>query len=194
MKKVASSIGLSVLMLLLCLPAEAQLLKKLGKRAEAAAERTILNRTDKEVSKGTDKAIDGILTGGNKDATEKDGTAGNGNVGSAILGGSMADVPDAYTFSYRATMRIISDDGEMDVLYWLEPEATYFGTTVLLEEQHGNVTVMDLERQSMLMFMEMEYIPKKKRKDAFRMVCTDLTAEKLAIRKADYQTMSLGGR
>lgn len=37
---------------------EAQLLKKLKKRAEKAAERTILNRTDKEVSKKTDKTID----------------------------------------------------------------------------------------------------------------------------------------
>src|SRR5690606_17632554 len=173
-------------------------------------------------------------------------------------------------------------------LYWLEPDATYFGSTVLLEGQHGNVNVMDLERQSMVMFMEtggqkmamrmqanqqvidryvqeaagedspddvkltpiagktilgyackgfqmetddgiakvwvteeapvgsisgalyadrvpggtlgfgaealfmeMEYIPKKKKKDAFRMVCTDLTAAKLTIRKADYQTMAL---
>src|SRR5690606_36331379 len=44
------------------------------------------------------------------------------------------------------------------------------------------------------LLMEMEYIPKKKKKDAVRMVCTDLAATKLTIRKADYQTMSLGGR
>lgn len=291
MKKVASIIGLSVLMLVLCMPAEAQLLKKLAERAEKAAERTILNRADKEVSKSTDKAIDGILSGSDKNGTATDGTAGNGNAGPAILGGNLDDVPDAYTFSYRATMRMISDDGEMDMLYWLEPDAAYFGSTVLLGEQQSNVTVMDLERQSMVMFMEtggqkmamrmrgnqqvidqyvqeaagedspddvkltpiagktilgyackgfqmetddgiakvwvteeapvgsisgalyadrvpggtlgfgaealfmeMEYIPKKKKKDAFRMVCTDLTAAKLTIRKADYQTMALGGR
>lgn len=75
MKKIARSIGLSALLLLLCTPAEAQLLKKLGKRAEKAVERTILNRTDKEVSKGTDKAIDGVLKkedGSEQDTIEED--------------------------------------------------------------------------------------------------------------------------
>lgn len=44
---------------LLCgINAEAQLLKKLKKRAEQAAERTILNKTDEVVSKKTEKTID----------------------------------------------------------------------------------------------------------------------------------------
>ena len=43
-------------------PTEAQFLKKLKKKAEQAVERTILNRTDKEVSKKTDEGID-VITG-----------------------------------------------------------------------------------------------------------------------------------
>lgn len=71
MKKVTSLIGFLTLLLLLPAPVEAQLLRKLKEKAKESAERTILNRTGKEVSKGTDKAIDGILKEGkNKDGSE----------------------------------------------------------------------------------------------------------------------------
>ncbi|WP_435413655.1 DUF4412 domain-containing protein, partial [Psychroserpens mesophilus] len=65
-----------ILILLLCFfitaNSEAQLLKKLKKKAEQAAERTILNRTDKEVSKKTDKTIDGAINKKeNKEADEQ---------------------------------------------------------------------------------------------------------------------------
>ncbi|MEX0361189.1 MAG: OmpA family protein, partial [Allomuricauda sp.] len=52
-----------------CLNGNAQLLKKLGKRAERAAERTIERRVDKETSEKTDQVLDSILepgSGGNK--------------------------------------------------------------------------------------------------------------------------------
>lgn len=51
-----------ILVVTLTIPANAQILKKLAKKAENAAERTILNRTDREVSKKTDETIDSILT------------------------------------------------------------------------------------------------------------------------------------
>ncbi|MEQ9580672.1 MAG: OmpA family protein [Arenibacter sp.] len=43
---------------------EAQILKKLGKRAERAVERTVENRVDREVTKKTDAALDSILEPG----------------------------------------------------------------------------------------------------------------------------------
>lgn len=43
------------------LPAEAQLLKKISKKAEEAAERAVLKKTDQKVTRETDKAIDGVL-------------------------------------------------------------------------------------------------------------------------------------
>jgi hypothetical protein len=56
--------------ILLCLffacNVNAQFWKKLTKKAAGAAERTILNRTDKEVSETTDKAIDSVTKGGEK--------------------------------------------------------------------------------------------------------------------------------
>ncbi|MDX1753253.1 MAG: OmpA family protein [Salinimicrobium sediminis] len=50
------------------LPAEAQILKKISKKAEQAAERSVLKKTDQKVTKETDKAIDGVLNG--KSASE----------------------------------------------------------------------------------------------------------------------------
>lgn len=43
------------------LPAEAQLLKKISKRAEKAAENAVLRKTDQKVTKETDKALDSLL-------------------------------------------------------------------------------------------------------------------------------------
>ncbi|WP_431136804.1 hypothetical protein [Psychroserpens mesophilus] len=55
-----------ILLVVMCLGfitnGEAQLLKKLKKRAEKAAERTILNKTDEKVSKTTEKTIDDATT------------------------------------------------------------------------------------------------------------------------------------
>lgn len=59
-----------VLTLLACLvfiyPTEAQFLKKLKKKAQEAAERTILNRADKEVAKKTDQALDSLMNPNSK--------------------------------------------------------------------------------------------------------------------------------
>ena len=55
------AITTAVLVLFFALPSQAQFLEKLKKKAEQAVERTVLNRTEKEVSKGTDKTIDGAM-------------------------------------------------------------------------------------------------------------------------------------
>lgn len=43
------------------LPAEAQILKKISKKAEQSAERAVLKKTDEKVTRKTEKAIDGVL-------------------------------------------------------------------------------------------------------------------------------------
>ena len=57
---------------------QAQILKKLGKKAEKAAERTVLNRTDNEVSEKTDQVLDSVLLGKKKkqgnEQKKKDGS------------------------------------------------------------------------------------------------------------------------
>ena len=61
------------------LPAEAQILKKISKRAEKAAENAVLKKTDQKVTKETDKALDSLL--GEKGTSE--GKAGTPNVAAA---------------------------------------------------------------------------------------------------------------
>lgn len=77
--------------LMFSLPAEAQLLKKISKKAEQAAERAVLKKTDQKVTKETEKAIDGVLN--------EDGTAQTNEKGvappSSQPTGSNAEASDA---------------------------------------------------------------------------------------------------
>ncbi|MEC3880377.1 DUF4412 domain-containing protein [Parapedobacter sp. 10938] len=157
--------------------ANGQFLKKLGKKVEKAAERTVERRAERETEKKTDQALDKILEPGDKkgkkekgetkgkaasegsDSAEESNAAvarGQAALAAMLGGGSMEDVPDTYTFSYRATMKIIHDDAkeETAMQYWLEPEATYFGTKVLMEGAANNLAVMDMENKAMVMFMD----------------------------------------
>ena len=133
-----------VVMLMCCLAisysGEAQFFKKLKKKAENAVERTIMNRTDEEVSKGTDNAIDSITKGGkgkknapknigetekNLDSTKQQNQAKEAAMQkkmAGLFGGSdLKGVPDVYEFSYKATMKISSQKDENEIQYWMEP-------------------------------------------------------------------------
>src|SRR5690606_19847059 len=157
--------------------ANGQFLEKLGKKAEKAAERTVERRVEREAEKKTDKALDKVFEAGEEKGKKEKGAAnenatagGKGNVDendaavarrqsalAAMLGGgSMEEVRDTYAFSYRATMEI-TDDSEKEettIWFWLEPEATYFGTEVQAGETRGQIAVMDMDIKSMVMFMD----------------------------------------
>ncbi len=137
----------------------AQFLKKLGQKAEKAAERTVERRVERETAKKTDKALDKVFEAGDdqgKDAQGKDeqGKKEKGTSPSFLAG--MEDVPDTYTFSYRATMKIIDENEkeETNIRYWLEPDAAYFGTEVLAEDAANQIAVMDMDIKGMVMFMD----------------------------------------
>lgn len=155
--------------------AKGQFLEKLGKKVEKAAERTVERRAERETEKKTDQALDKILEPGagkeKKEATkDKNAAKGNENtkendtatakrqsaLAALLGGGSMEDVPDTYTFSHRATMKIINHDTEEEtaVQYWLEPDAMYFGTKALIDDANSTLAVMDMESKSMVMFMD----------------------------------------
>jgi len=99
--------------ILLCLSigtaANAQFFKKLKKKAERAAERTILNRTDREVSKTTDKALDSLTKGKDKkpnSKTEKEVK----NV--ALANPSLSVNTDAKKAHYTTDVKVKSFDKE----------------------------------------------------------------------------------
>src|SRR5690606_1056051 len=99
-----------------------QFLKNLGKKVEKAAERTVERRAERETEKKTDQALDKVFEANSEkgknqkgETTEKATAKGNDRAEennptvvdkqsafASLLGGSMEDVPDTYTFSYRA--------------------------------------------------------------------------------------------
>lgn len=162
--------------------AEAQIFKKMKQRAEKAVERTILNRTDRETAKATDKGIDEVLKGDtnqkndkkrNDSATEVDSNDSQNQTNTAqneernraieeqlggLFGGSnskeVANVPDTYKFSYRAKMQIkTGNKDEILMDYYLEPSETYYGAGF---ENDGatSINVMDMEQNMMVIYME----------------------------------------
>lgn len=61
-----------------------------------------------------------------------------------------------YTFSYRATMKI-TNAGKVEgtqLFYWMEPDAAYFGTEVVVDGARSQVMVMDADVDGMVMFMD----------------------------------------
>ncbi|MDC6384646.1 DUF4412 domain-containing protein [Flagellimonas taeanensis] len=165
----------TLLVLCFAVSSQAQFLKKLKKAAENAAERTILNRTDEEVSKGTDNTIDSITKGkkGKKNEnantkeigeTEKnlDSTKQQNQAKEAAMqkkmagllgGGGLKGIPDIYEFSYRATMKITTQKEETEIHYWMEPGQRYFGNRYN-DGRTNSITVMDMENQAMVMFTD----------------------------------------
>lgn len=170
-------------MIILPLSGQAQIFKKMKERAEKAVERTILNRTDSETAKATDKGIDEVLKGDSnkKTETKRNDSASESNTNNSqnqnddakvsaemnkgledklgsLFGGSnskeIANVPDSYTFSYRAKMKIkTGNKEEMLMDYYLEPDVTYFGAG-FEDNDSKSINVMDVEQNMIVIFME----------------------------------------
>ncbi|RFN57684.1 DUF4412 domain-containing protein [Marixanthomonas ophiurae] len=146
----------------ICGTSNAQFFKKLKKRAENAVERTVLNKTDREVSKETDKTIDGVIKGdGKKEKTKSkeltdEEKAKAEKRAMSIFGGGMEGIPDTYKFQYVMDMKMTSTHKkkeEMTLQYFIEPNASYFGNAIP-NEKSNSVIVYDLENQAMVTFMD----------------------------------------
>ncbi|MGA9240040.1 hypothetical protein [Robiginitalea sp.] len=99
---------------------EAQLLKKLRQKVEAATEQVIVNKTAEIAAKQTEKAMDKMLnsTMGGKNAE-----------GLPTEPGSASDLPDSYDFTWRYGMRFEASKASenMDMTYFFKPDAAYWG-------------------------------------------------------------------
>jgi hypothetical protein len=131
---------------------QAQFLDKLTKRAQKSVERTILNKTDREVSKTTEETIDGVIKGDNEKNAEDDNEIVE-RKGMNIFGGGLEDIPDAYTFQYEIDMKITSNKDQSTLKYYVQPNASYFGNA-MPDDNNKNVIVYDMENQAMVSFME----------------------------------------
>ena len=161
------------LVLCFALPIQAQFLKKLRKVAENAVEQTVLNRTDEEVSKGTDKTIDSITKGkkANKTNKNKRKEDESNNIGETeknlsnkdkqaqeskimgIFGGGLEGIPDTYEFQYVMDMSLTTKKDKMAMKYYIQPDAAYFGNAIA-DEKANSIIVYDMENQAMVTFMD----------------------------------------
>lgn len=141
--------------LLMASQSNAQFFKKLKKKAENAVERTVLNKTDREVSNETDKTIDGVIKGNkneNKELTEEQKEAAEKNVMS-IFGGGMEGIPESYQFHYVMDMQLTSNKDVMNLQYYIEPDAAYFGNAIP-QDDSKSIIVYDMENQAMVTFID----------------------------------------
>jgi len=107
---------ITLVCLLTVVNSEAQFLKKLMKKAENAAERTILNRTDKEVSEETDKTIDDITgdKSGNDNTDSPNSKQGTATVpsGTKFENPSLTKNTEAKRDWYTSDVKVTSFDKE----------------------------------------------------------------------------------
>ncbi|MFB9055687.1 hypothetical protein ACFFU9_02940 [Mariniflexile ostreae] len=131
---------------------EAQFFKKLKEKAEEAAERTILRKTDEGVSKKTEKTIDDITK---ESQNEKSGSSTEGSINkpAVSLFGGLENLPDSYTFEYVMDMEMTTHKDHMNLQYYIAPSASYFGSTVPNDDTN-NIMVYDIENQAMVTFID----------------------------------------
>jgi outer membrane protein OmpA-like peptidoglycan-associated protein len=85
---------IAISLMIFALPANAQLLKKLGKTAEKAAEKTVQRRVANETAKKTDQALDSILepgSNGNKNEPQVGGDPNGGATGGGTGDGNQGN-------------------------------------------------------------------------------------------------------
>lgn len=119
---------------------EAQLLKKLKKRIEEKVEQTVVEKTAEKASEKASNSLDKIF---------------DVNLNSPQAKGKKVDaknVPDSYQFSYKYQLKMTTASGEMDLDYFLEPDATYMG--MKMNAGVPFFMVIDDDANATFMFME----------------------------------------
>lgn len=166
----------ALLFLIMGSTAEAQFLKKLKKKAEQAAERTILNKTDEIVTKKTEKTIDDVSSGDVKSVknensnlpssssnkNEQKNTANNPPISSGNnIGYNVSKkLPEAFAFDWEYKTQLKSSKDEaMDMNYLIASNSKdYFGMEMSSKELKGKgkmIIVMDNKQKQNIMFMDM---------------------------------------
>ena len=140
MEKIKHTTLLLLAVLAFAPTAEAQFLKKLKKRVEEKVEQTVVEKTADKASEKASNSMDKIFDVNLKNPQSK---------GKKV---DAKNVPDSYQFSYKYQMKMTTSSGEMDVDYFLEPDATYMGMKMNAGVPFFMVT--DDDAKTTYMFME----------------------------------------
>lgn len=152
-------ISLLIAGLLICMPVQAQFLKKLNKKVQDAAENKVLDKSANKTSQSVDKGMDDIFSVG-KDNPKKKKTKENQKVKS----NSKASVSprNSYLFSYLYTLHFTTGEamdgptGKMnaDIDFFLTPKADYMGMRTDDTGGQGNaVMVFDQQKSTTFIFI-----------------------------------------
>ena len=128
------------LVLAICFSANtnAQLLKKLKKRAAEAAESTIERKVEEKTIVETEKAFDSTFNNQGK-----------------LFKKEVAKPADFYTFSYKYVMKIDDGKNPTNINYFLTADGAYIGSAMDMEENEEILTVIDIPSETAHMFMNL---------------------------------------
>ena len=128
--------------LFICNTTQAQLWKKLKKKAEQAVEEVIVRKTADKAAQMAGKGMDKVF-----------------NIDFAGAQVDPSVLPKSYDFEWKYTMQMKHKKGTMNMTYFLKPGAKYFGSQPELENNpmaNGMLMVFDQELDIMAIFMETE--------------------------------------
>ncbi len=118
----------------------AQLLKKLKNRVEDAAKEAAIRKAEEMAARKAEKSVEKLFS---INLTKK-------SMNPEIL-------PESYEFEYKYKLQMKTNKGKMNMVYFLKPEATYFGSTpeISKSKKAGNMLmVLDEALNTTTIFME----------------------------------------
>lgn len=122
--------------------ADAQFMKKLGKRVEQKVERAVIERVSNEAAKKADRSLDKLF---------------NTKISPFPVSServAQEDLPSGYEFEYLYELKMEHKKGDFNIKYYLKENQTYFGAQ--MPEQAGSnlFMVYDLEKAMTLIYMD----------------------------------------
>lgn len=126
---------------------DAQIFKKLGEKIGEAAEKTIEKKVEDKTEKETSKVFDATFNNSKENKKEKSNPFS--------MSASKVDPASNYSFSHKYAMQVKSNKQTTNINYYLTNSGNYMASTIPDKKGREDVmTVMDIDRKAMFMFME----------------------------------------
>jgi hypothetical protein len=132
----------------------AQFLERLNKRVQRSAENAAISHAEKIAAEKAEEAIEKGISKGLESFFE---AQLNGLDSISVKSVAPSELPDQYEFEWMYTLQMQTNDGLMNIDYFLKPEASYFGAKPELDLTQTTeyiFMVVDIQRNINTIFME----------------------------------------
>jgi hypothetical protein len=132
----------------------AQFLERLNKRVQRSAENAAISHAEKIAAEKAEEAIEKGISKGLESFFE---AQLNGLDSISVKSVAPSELPDQYEFEWMYTLQMQTNDGLMNIDYFLKPEASYFGAKPKLDLTQTTeyiFMVVDIQRNINTIFME----------------------------------------